>query len=343
MAKRHGARAVEHALDEGIVDAARDDQARTGRADLAGVLVDRADHALHRGVHVAVGQHQHRRLAAELEHQPGDIGRRRLHHVNPGGDRSGKGDVVDAGMPHQGHASRCAGTGDHVACAGGKTCLQAQLTQHQAGQRCLLRRLGHHGATGRERRCNAACSSGQRVVPGDDVRRHADGFVQRVGQIVRAQRNAAAFVLVAGACVVFEAVRGACDIALRFDQPLARIQAFDHRQALGVGTDQLRDPAQHLAALRGCCGLPRPVQGGAGGHHRQIDILRITGRELGEALPGAGVEGLHPPAAHRRAPLAGNEMPVWQAGQRAGGPGFTDQCRQRRVVRGLFHPGSLAW
>ena len=116
------ARAVRHERStNAVVDRALDHQARAGRADLAGVLEDRAEDVVDRGVEVAVGEHHDRRLAAELQHQPRDVARRpRASRAWPVAHRAGEGDVVDAGVRDQRRADLRAGAGDHVAHAAGR-------------------------------------------------------------------------------------------------------------------------------------------------------------------------------------------------------------------------------
>ena len=71
----------------------------------------RADH---RPVEVGVGEHDRRRLAAQLERDPLDGAGAGAHHRAAGDGRSGEGDLVDAGVLGQRGAGHLAQAGHHV-------------------------------------------------------------------------------------------------------------------------------------------------------------------------------------------------------------------------------------
>ena len=173
-----------------------------------------------------------------------------VHHRLAGGHRAGEGDVIDARVRHQRRAGGGAGAGDHVADTGRQAGLQQQFGQHQRRQRRLLGRLDDHRAACGQRRRQAARGGRDRVVPRHDLRGHADRLVDGVGDVVGAERDAVALVLVAGAGVVLEGARRAGHVAERFAQPLAGIERLGHGQALGMFADQGRAAVQHAAALR---------------------------------------------------------------------------------------------
>src|SRR5690606_22285536 len=67
MAEPEAGRTFGETLDQFGMHPALDDEARTGGADLPGILVDRTEHAFHGGIHVRIGHDDDRRLAAEFE------------------------------------------------------------------------------------------------------------------------------------------------------------------------------------------------------------------------------------------------------------------------------------
>ena len=91
----HGA--THELADEAVVDGALDEQARAGRADLAGAGEDADQGAVDGGLEVGVGEHDVGALAAQLEadllHVLGSL----AHDVLADLDGAGEGDHVDAG------------------------------------------------------------------------------------------------------------------------------------------------------------------------------------------------------------------------------------------------------
>ena len=100
--------------DHVVVDALAGEHARRRRAVLAGVVVAGAGDRLERGLHVHVVEHDHRRLAAELEvHALERVGRR-LGDPLAGAGRAGERDHVHVGVGHERRARGLAVAGDHV-------------------------------------------------------------------------------------------------------------------------------------------------------------------------------------------------------------------------------------
>ena len=236
--------------------------------------------------------------------------------------------MADTRVTHQRSARCAAGSGDDIAHARRNAGLQADIGQHQRGQRRLLGRLGNDGASGGQCRREAARRGGQWVIPGNDVGGDANGFVERVGQIVRTQRDAVALVFVARAGIVLKAVGGACDVAQRLDQALAGVQRFRDRQSACVRPDQLGHPVKDPAALRRRHRPPASAERLARTVHRPVHVALATGCKSGEGAPGAGVHRFHRRAVQRWPQCAVDEMAAWQAGQGAGGLRFAHQAVQ---------------
>ena len=62
------------------------------------------------------------------------------------------------------------------------------------------------------------------------MRRHPNGLVHGIGQVIRAQWNRVAVELVAGPGVKVKAGRCTANIPLGLDQPFAAVQRLGHRQ-----------------------------------------------------------------------------------------------------------------
>ena len=94
-------RVVGDALDQTVEDLGMRIQARAGVTDLPGVREDRARRA-HRGlVDIRIGQHDHRRLAAQLQRHPFEISRGGANDRATDFGGAGERDFVDAGMLRQ--------------------------------------------------------------------------------------------------------------------------------------------------------------------------------------------------------------------------------------------------
>ena len=92
------ARTGDDFLQEGFADALLDQQARAGRADLAGIAVDALGNFGRGQVQVGVSKDDVGRLAAQFQDDGLDVDGGRLHDAPPGLDRAGEGDPVDVGL-----------------------------------------------------------------------------------------------------------------------------------------------------------------------------------------------------------------------------------------------------
>src|SRR5205823_6966488 len=153
-------------------------QPRPRAAHLPLVEPDRVHHALDDAVQIGVVEYEERALAAELERQllarPGGRLADDASHLR----RAREGDFVDVAVRDQQPAGTAVAR-DDVQHAGGEPGLMRDLGQAQRRERRELRRLEHHGVSGRERRRDLPGEHQEREVPGDDLPHDAHGTVAR--------------------------------------------------------------------------------------------------------------------------------------------------------------------
>ena len=136
--------------DEVVVHAGTREHAARRGAVLAGVVVRVLAQVLDQRVDVGVVEHDHRRLAAQLEVHPLErVGRGPGDHL-AGGDVAGERHHGDARVRDQRRAGGLALAGDDVEHAGRQD-VGGDLGEPQRGERGELGRLEHHGVAGRER------------------------------------------------------------------------------------------------------------------------------------------------------------------------------------------------
>ena len=103
-----------------------------GRTGLAGVLDAGIDEERQRRVEIGVGEHQLRRLAAELQRHRHDVPRRRGLDEPADRDRAGEGDVVDARMRRQRRARLLASPGTTLSAPAGQPRLLGDAPRRRA-------------------------------------------------------------------------------------------------------------------------------------------------------------------------------------------------------------------
>jgi hypothetical protein len=283
-----------------------EEQPGAGRAHLAFVVEDPGHGAADRGVHIGVGEHDVRRLAAQLEGQPlqraGGLAHDRLADL--GG--TGEGDLVHARIVHQRHADLAAGAGDDVEDALRQPRLLAQLGELERGQRRLRGRLQHHGVAGGQRGGDLPRREQEGEVPGHDCADHADRLPQREREGVVPQRQRLAVDLAGPAAEVPEHLGRERDLDLAgIEQRLAGAQALQPRHLVQVLLDQLAQPPHDPPALVGAHLGPRAlVEGLAGRRHRGVDVALVGFADGGQELLVGRIDGLIGFPGHRRLPLA---------------------------------------
>lgn len=144
-----------------------DVQPLDGDAELTGRGEAGADGAGGGLLHVGVPEHQHGVLAAELQRDPDEPGRRTLRDLAAGAGGTGERDVVgvldDLGADDRSVAE------DHLEHLGGQPGFDQQVPGPQRGQRGLRIGLHHDGVAGDERGQRVADGQLERVVPRCDL------------------------------------------------------------------------------------------------------------------------------------------------------------------------------
>ena len=165
---------VRERRDELVVHARADDDAAGRGAVLAGVPVARALEDLGRELDVGVVEHDHRRLAAELEVEPLDGARPRAPRC---ACRSTVSPVIET-IRTLGCATSmspiAAPEPDSTLRTPAGSCVRDELREPERGQRRPGRRLEDDRVAGRERRAELPGRHVQRVVPGRDRGDDAD-------------------------------------------------------------------------------------------------------------------------------------------------------------------------
>ncbi len=132
-------------------------------------------------VEVGVGQHDHRRLAAELAGHADEVFAGQLCDDAPGLGPAGQVELAHALVGAQRGAGLGAESGDHVEDAVGDLRLARDPRQFEGGERRVLRRLGDDAIPRRERGRELLGEDQQRVVPRrdltDDAERNAPDVV----------------------------------------------------------------------------------------------------------------------------------------------------------------------
>ncbi len=228
-------------LDERLRDRLLDQQPAARAADLALVEEDAVDDTLDGLVERGVIEHDVGGLATQLQGQrlvgTGDGAADLLAHG--GGAREG--DLVHVRMRDEREAD-LAGPGDDVDDPRRQVRLAADVREQQRRQGCRGRRLEHHRVARRERRRDLPGEHQQREVPGDDLRRHAQGLRVAVGERV--------LQLVRPARVVPEVGRRERHVHVpRFLDGLAAVERLEHRELAAPLLEDARDAVQVLGTL----------------------------------------------------------------------------------------------
>ena len=124
-----------------------------------------------RPVEVGVVQHDQRRLAAQLERDRGDVGRRGGADRPRGAHRPGEADPAHPGVGASGAPASAQPLHD-VQHPGGQPSVGRDVGQQRRGQRGPLRRLQHDRVAGRQRRGDPPGGQHERRVPRGDHRGH---------------------------------------------------------------------------------------------------------------------------------------------------------------------------
>ena len=289
VAHHQPARLLGQSAHHVVVDVAGGQHPRGGRAVLAGVVVAGARDRLERARQLDVVEHDHRRLAAQLQVHAlealGGVG----GHPLAGLHRAGEGDHVHVRVLDQRGAGLGA-AGDHVEDAVGQV-LGRQPRQVQAGERGGGSRLEDHRVPGGQRRADLPHRHHQRVVPGRDLPHHPHRLA--------AHHRGVPLQVLAGGLALHGPGRAREEaqvvdherdlVVLERLERLAGVGGLQPGDLVGVALQGVRDPQEGQRALRR--GGPGPaLERAPGGGDRAVDVGRRGGRGLGDGLAGGGVE-----------------------------------------------------
>ena len=272
------------------MDAGLDDQARGGRAALAG----REKGALHRAfdgdLEVGVIQHDERVLAAHFEldllHRvAGDAGGRDLA---AGRDRAGEGDRVHVLVLEQCLADDRAAAHHQVEHALGQAGALDDVDQRPGRPGDEVGRLDHDAVAVGERRGDLPGRDGDREIPGRD---HADDADRLAGDLDADAgthgRDALAIQAQALAGEEGEDLAGAGGLADAFRQGLAFLARQQAAELVLAGEDLVGGLLQDFVALlRG--GAAPGREGSLGGGDRIVQVLNGALRILADDVVGVG-------------------------------------------------------
>ena len=139
----------------------------------------------------------------------------------------------------------------------------------------LLGGLEHDRVAGEQRGTELPGGDDERVVPRNDGRHHAERLAANQRQVVRAGRRDLVVELVGELGVIRDGVR-----RLRYvhidgvDDRLADIERLEHRKALEIAADELREAQQHPLALLWIRAAPRPrLERRARGRDRIVNVF----------------------------------------------------------------------
>ena len=304
--------------DELVVDRVLDEQPRAGHAGLAGGREDARHDAVGRGLEVGVGEHDVRRLAAQLQATRARGATAAPRITARAGRRSPpvKATLSTPGMRDQRRARVLAEAGDDVEHAGREAGLLDQLGELERRGRRLLGRLDDHAAAGGQRRRELPAHQQHRRVPRRDRGDHADRLAQRVDRRSRpvgGDRLAAD--LVGRPREVVVVVGQPAQLALHLADQLAVVGALDDRDPRGVRGDQLGQPAHQPRPL-GAGRAPPALERGPRRAHRRVDVLGAGPRHRRPRPAGERIDGLERLARARGHPLAADQHPVLRATER---------------------------
>lgn len=281
-------------------------------ADLPAVAERGPEQPVRGPLHIDVVQQDRRVVAAQLQGDPGEGGRRPLGDRPPGGHRTGEGDMPDARMGGQPRTERFASgdDGQHVLGQGGGE----DGSQQPGGERGEGGRFEDHGIARRERGRELRRRQLQREVPRDD---RGDG-PQRTPADLAAHGPAVADPPCPGRQLREVPQPGRCagDLRVRLGQWFALLPGEQPGEVVarrfhGVGRAEQRvgpggglgppagpgpvGPADHrVQFVRACVGgLAEGLPGG------RVDDGE-PGGPAGRVSPGHRVEGRHPAVSPRR-------------------------------------------
>ena len=278
------------AIDDLVMDIFVGDHPRHRRADLASVEIDSPAHRFHHRIQIGIRHDDGGRLAPKLEDRRLHIRRRRGGHLDAGLDRSGEDDVADIRMRRQ----RCPGAvtmaTQDIQRAFRKADSLGGARHPDIADRIQLGRFHNTGIAGGNGCRDPARRHLQRIVPGDDLCRHAERLIYGEVQIVTAKRDRPALHCLRLVAVIFEIAGRAIGLDQRFPVGFAGFQRQHPGDLFAVRQKKVTHTAHHPAPLdraQGCQNTT--VMAGLGRRHRAVNIAGVGTGYFGKRLAGPGV------------------------------------------------------
>ena len=210
------------------------------------------------------------------------MARRRRLHQRADRDRTGEGEVSDAGVGGERRARLLAEARDDVERACGKTRLPREVRERERGEAGFLRGLKHTGVAHRERRADRAAGDLHRIVPGHDMSGDAVRLAQGVDRVAVEVRDRFAHDLVGRAGVKFHIARHRQRVGARLLQRLADVERLDARELLDPGADQIGELQEQSPALGRGEPSPRAMKRALGRLDRRIDVGGLPARDFAD-------------------------------------------------------------
>src|SRR5919109_242808 len=272
--------------DDVVVEALRRVDPLDPRADLAAVVEGAPEEAVCERDGVDVVEQDRRVVAAELEGDTLEVGRRRGRDVLAGRDRAGEADLPwDRVRAHP--LAELVAAADDVQHAGRKE-RSKELGEPERRQRRERRRLEDDGVPGAERGRDLPEGEREREVPGrdrrDDAERAPDDLDERVLVVLDD---------LPGQLELGEVAQPGCarpDLCERLPQRLSLLLREHLRELVRRRLDRFRRGGERRPARR-LVGAPA-AEGGERGVHRLVELLAARRRRERERLAGRGVEDL---------------------------------------------------
>ena len=161
---------------------------------------------------------------------------------------------------------------DQVQRTGRKARLHRQFSQLDAGQAGIFRGLEHGGIAHRQCRRQRASEHLRRIVPGNDVCRHAMRYAHQADVVAVKVGNGLAVDLVGGTAVELEVARHHLDIIACHGDGLAGITRFQLCDLLGMRKDQLTQAHQQASPLGGRQAAPGAGERASCSRDSKVDI-----------------------------------------------------------------------
>ena len=294
---------------EPVVDLRTGDDPAGRGAVLAGIPEAERLEVLDDGLHVGVVEHDHRRLAAELEVEPLDPVRGDLGDVLAGVGVAGDRDHPDLGVADERIADRRARPGDDVEDAGRQD-VGGDLAEDEGRQRRSRRWLEDDRVARREGRADLPAGHHDRVVPRRDRGDHADRLApDHRGQAGRVLVDGLAFHHPRAAGEEAQVVDDDRDLVDRGADRLAGVLRLEATELVGTRLDPVGELQQHEAALGRGGVLPR-LERGRRGVRGPIHVLRVRRLDPGDDRAVGRVLDVEQLSRRRVHPLAADELLV---------------------------------